>query len=261
MIILVSADMKTRVALCVNKNIGLKITQFLKNDEDTEICLLYLTGDNKTHDSKIIKASEVKNKNIFRGNEIYKTDKHINFFKKKKVDFLITVYWPWILQESFFQLAKQTINFHPSLLPMNRGWYPHVHNIISNTRSGVTLHQISKKADEGKIWCQKEVKVNCTDTAKNLYDRLSIHIESLFKSNWNKIKNNKLKAFEQDHSKAIYYNKKDAQVYDEIDITKKIYPLELINILRARTFGKKSFAYYKSNNEKIYINLSLSKNF
>ena len=76
MIILVSADMKTRVALCVNKNIGLKITQFLKNDEDTEICLLYLTGDNKTHDSKIIKASGVKNKNIFKGNEIYKTDKH-----------------------------------------------------------------------------------------------------------------------------------------------------------------------------------------
>ena len=143
---------------------------------------------------------------------------------------------------------------------MNRGWYPHVHNIISNTRSGVTLHQISKKADEGKIWCQKEVKVNCTDTAKNLYDRLLRNIESLFKSNWNKIKNNKLKAFEQDHSKAIYYSKKDAQVYDEIDITKKIYPLELINILRARTFGKKSFAYYKSNNEKVYINLSFSKN-
>mgnify|MGYP001381565212 CR=1 FL=1 len=189
MIILVSGDMKTRVALCVNKNIGLKITQFLKNNEDTEICLLYLTGENKTHDSKIIKLSGVKNKNIFRGNEIYKTEKHINFFRKKKIDFLITVYWPWILQESFFQLAKQTINFHPSLLPMNRGWYPHVHNIIRNTRSGVTLHQISKKADEGKIWCQKEVKVNCTDTAKNLYDRLLRNIESLFKSNWNKIKN------------------------------------------------------------------------
>ena len=146
MIILIGVDMKTRVALCANKNIGLKITQFLKNHEDTEICLLYLTGEDKAHDSRIIKSSGVKSKNIFRGNEVYKTKKHTNFFKKKKIDFLITVYWPWILKESFFQLAKQTINFHPSLLPMNRGWYPHVHNIIKNTKSGVTLHKISKKS-------------------------------------------------------------------------------------------------------------------
>ena len=74
--------MKTRVALCVNKNIGLKITKFLKSHEGTEICLLYLAGENKSHDCKIIKASGVKNKNIFRGNEIYKTEKHINFFKR-----------------------------------------------------------------------------------------------------------------------------------------------------------------------------------
>ena len=45
MIILVSGDMKTRVALCVNKNIGLKITQFLKNNEDTEIYI----GDRHLH--------------------------------------------------------------------------------------------------------------------------------------------------------------------------------------------------------------------
>ena len=138
----------------------------------------------------------------------------ILIFSKKENRFSYYCLLAMDITRVFFQLAKQTINFHPSLLPMNRGWYPHVHNIIRNTRSGVTLHQISKKADEGKIWCQKEVKVNCTDTAKNLYDRLLIHIESLFKSNWNKIKNNKLKAFEQDHSKAIYYNKKDAQAYD-----------------------------------------------
>ena len=83
--------MKTRVALCVNKNIGLKITKFLKSHEGTEICLLYLVGENKSHDYKIIKASGVKNKNIFRGNEIYKKEKHINFFKKKKIDFLILI--------------------------------------------------------------------------------------------------------------------------------------------------------------------------
>ena len=183
----------------------------------------------------------------------------ILIFSKKENRFSYYCLLAMDITRVFFQLAKQTINFHPSLLPMNRGWYPHVHNIIRNTRSGVTLHQISKKADEGKIWCQKEVKVNCTDTAKNLYDRLLIHIESLFKSNWNKIKNNKLKAFEQDHSKAIYYNKKDAQVYDEIDITKKIYPLELINILRARTFGKNPLHIINLNNEKIYINLSLNE--
>ena len=259
MIFLIGVYMKTRVALCVSKNIGLRIVRFLKEEANTEISILYLTGDDKIHDSKIIKASGVKCKNIFIGNEIYKSEKHTNYFKRKRIDFFITVYWPWLINKKLYNLVKNTISFHPSLLPLNRGWYPHVHNIINNTSAGVTLHQITEKADQGQIWCQKKVDILPTDNAKELYTRLQNTIIKLFKSKWNDIRLGKILPFEQNHKKAIYFRKKDAVKYDKIDIKKKILPLDFINILRARSFGKKSFAYYILNGQKIYVNLSLNR--
>ena len=60
-----------------------------------------------------------------------------------------------LLNKKLYSLSEKTINFHPSLLPSYRGWYPHVHNIIDKTQCGVTLHELNEGADTGKIWIQK----------------------------------------------------------------------------------------------------------
>jgi len=250
---------KTKVAIFANNEAGLKVVKYLKMHENTEICLLYTCGTNKKLDLKIAKETGLKQKNIFTKRCQYENLLHKKYFKKKHIDFIITVYWPWLIKEDLYSLSKNTINFHPSLLPINRGWYPHVHNIIKKTSGGVSLHQIAKKADQGKIWCQKKVDVLPTDNAKELHARLQRTIINLFKSNWNNIRTSKIIPFEQDHKNANYFCKKDVVKYDKIDINKKILPLDFINILRARSFGKKSFAYYVLDGQKIYVNLSLNR--
>ena len=106
-------------------------------------------------------------------------------------------------------MSKKTINFHPSLLPSYRGWYPHVYNIIENTQSGVTLHELNESADTGKIWIQKKVNQIPTDNAKDLYKRLQFEIVKLFKKKiGKKLKNDQIKPFKQEKSILLLRRKK-----------------------------------------------------
>jgi methionyl-tRNA formyltransferase len=236
---------------------GLKVCEFLiRNGE--KIACLYLSGSDQNFDEQIKKVSYLSDNNIFPSNFL-KDQEHINWLNDQNIEVLITVYWPYLLKPEVFNLAKKTINFHPALLPINRGWYPHVHSIIDGAPTGITLHVIDENADTGSIWVQKEVPLTPYDTAKTIYIRLQKEIISLFIENWENIKHNKLKPFPQDSSKAIYHKKNELEPLDHIDLNKEYKAKDLINILRARSFGDRGFAYYIENNKKIFVNIRLNE--
>ena len=245
-----------RIALMANDLPGLEIAKFLARSNDS-IELLYLHDENKRrYGDEIVLASNCKN--IYEAKEL-KNPIHLDIFKNANIDFIITVYWAYLLKPQLFNLAKDSVNFHPAFLPINRGWYPHVHSIVDGSKLGVTLHRIDEGADTGPIWVQKEMRLLPHDTSKTIYDRQRKEIIKLFKKNWNKIKNNELKPFQQNESKAIYRKKTDINKFDRINLEDKISVKKLINILRARSFGDLGFAYYEEDGETIYLNLRLSK--
>ena len=254
------AGIMVKVALFANGLVGLEVTRFLvKNNE--KIVKLYLHDpNNQRYAKEIIKSSKCSDENIILASNIYK-EKNIEKLKNANPDFIITVYWSHILKPILFNIAKiGSINFHPALLPINRGWYPHVHSIVTGNPFGVTLHCLEEKPDAGPIWVQKEVFMQETDTAFEIYLKLQKEIIKLFKNNWSKIKNGLIKPYKQDETKAIYHRKNEIDNLDYIDINKSYKARELINILRARSYGKKGFAYYENDKgEKIYLNLSLNK--
>jgi len=47
---------------------------------------------------------------------------------------------------------------------------------------------------------------------------------------------------------------------NRIDLNKNYTGSEIINLLRARTFGEKGFAYFENGDEKIYVRIKLDKN-
>ena len=93
---------------------------------------------------------------------------------------------------------------------------------------------MNKEADSGKIWVQKKVVSKPTDNAKDLYIRLQVEIVKLFKKNWDKIKNNKIIPFEQEHKKVNLKAKKDVEQYDRIDLNKKILTEDLIIYIKSK---------------------------
>ena len=219
----------TKTVLFVDKRVGFEICEYLFSiDED--IARIYVR--NSGEDSKKIEKHFKNSTDIFVSDDL-KDRNHIQELKQIQPDFMVTVYWPYLLKPEIFNSSKNgCINFHPALLPHNRGWYPHVHNILNNSEAGVTLHFIDENADTGPIVAQKKINVDPSDTAFTLYTKL------------------------QDERESSFHNKSD--IIDHIDLDKKYSGKELINILRARTFGSKGFAYYKVGNKKIFLNLRLN---
>lgn len=248
-----------KIALFANHLPGLEVARFIASQQGDEVCALYLTGENLVNDNSIIGALNISPDNIFVGSDIVKQDSHINWFKQQKIDAIICVYWPWLLGPKIFNSVSVTVNFHPALLPINRGWFPHVHSLIDGSKAGVTIHRIEDGADTGAIWAQKEIQILSTETAKDIYDRLQNEIVDLFKVNWGKIKKGEIIPSSQDESKAIYHAKKEIEELDLIDPEGMYRAKDLINLLRARTFGSRGFAYLRDGDEKIFLKLSLSK--
>ena len=246
-----------KIMLLANANPGLEIAKFIASLKEDEISALYVSGNYPEIDEKIINNSKVCKDRVFSAESI-KDKNHLDWLKSENIDVLITVYWPYLLKKDFFRLAKKTVNFHPALLPVNRGWYPHVHSLIDGSASGVTLHAIDENADTGPIWVQREVNIVPTDTAKTIYLRLQKEIVSLFKESWNLIKDDTFNPIEQIESNAVYHAKNEINELDEIDTSKTQTIRETIDFLRARSFGDLGFSHYEENGEKVYINVRLS---
>lgn len=238
-----------------NDKPGVEVAKFLRETGD-DIVRVYLHDANNTkHADEIVHNSNCNE--IFSANHL-KDEGHIKTIKNLNADFIITVYWAHLLKPPVFMAANDTINFHPAYLPVNRGWYPHVHSIIDGSKLGVTLHRIDKGADTGPIWAQKEVELLPFDTAKTIYDKLQNEIVGMFKDNWKKIKSGDSQPFNQDESHAIYHKKGELGELDALQIEQNVKAKDLINLLRARSFGNLGFAYYIDEGKKVYLNLRLS---
>jgi methionyl-tRNA formyltransferase len=175
----------------------------------------------------------------------------------KELDSIITVYWPFIVPMDFCNSASITVNFHPALLPINRGWYPHVHSIIDGSPAGVTLHKLSEEADQGDIWAQQKIEIQPWENAGDVYIKLQASITQLFVENWELIATGKIIPWQQDESMAVYHSKKEIDSMDEIDLNRSYLAGDFLNLLRARTFGERGFAYFEVNGKKIKVRIEL----
>jgi methionyl-tRNA formyltransferase len=252
-----------KVLLLANDTPGYRVTKFLVNRGDTIVRLYLHSKDSQKRAEDIVTASRLPKKRIFLDVDL-RDKKHIAALKKLDIDYVITVFWKWILPKDILSIAKKgTVNFHPALLPVGRGWFPHVHSIAKNMPVGVTIHAMDAFADTGPIWAQKKVSIKPYETALDVYLKLQDEIVKLFINTWPKIINGTIKPKKQNELNAVYYKKSDIDLLDRIDLDKNYTGAELLNLLRARSFGERGFAYFEVNGERVYINLrlGLSSNF
>ncbi len=237
--------MKKKILLLVGKPIGIDVLKFLKNKNNLDI-------ETWSNNKGFIKNNKIK---------LLKTKKgFIEYFKrrKKNYDFLIIVYWPWLVPTELFKKFNNSVNFHPAFLPIGRGWYPHVHAIIKNFKWGVTLHKISPGIDNGGIWCQKKIKFSELSSATDLYNKSINEILGLFKNNIYKILSGKIYAKKQ-RGKFLVFSKRNLLKYDKLKANKKYKLIDLIKINNARSFSNKTYNYFYYNDQKYSFNIDIKK--
>lgn len=105
-----------------------------------------------------------------------------------------------------------------------------------------------------------QAECNVADNAGTIHARLQDEMARLFVESWEGIKSGEIELIPQDHDKAIYRRKKDVDPLDHIDLDNQYTGRELLNLLRARTFGNHGFAYLEDDTHgKAYLHLRLSR--
>lgn len=245
-----------KIALFATGPVGIEVGRFFSHVLDDKVLLLVLSGQRPEIDSAI--AEQCGDAEVLIGAEGPRDEELLKkLLAQFEIEAIVSVYWPWIIAQPAADTVGLTINFHPSLLPYGRGWYPHVHNLLEGSIPGVTLHELSSPVDSGRIWAQRAVQAKVTDTATDLHARLQSEIVDLFKQNWATIKSGEVTPIEQIRDSQAYFSKDAFDKSDELDMNQTTKVGELINRLRARTFDGRGFAHFYHSGKKISVAITL----
>lgn len=190
--------------------------------------------------------------------KIIKSNKDdLNFLLKNNYNgVLLSIGFPYKINQSILNYYYMAINIHPTLLPKYKGPTSGAYIIINKEKySGSTVHLMNKDIDSGKIIAQKRFKLSFLDTIRSVQYKTYLLEPNLILSAINNINNNK--KFKRNYSlNNIVYKRKPSD--SRIDPKKSL--LELYDYIRAcDPDSYPSFFYIK--NKKIFIKMSTSKNF
>ncbi|MBI2033275.1 MAG: methionyl-tRNA formyltransferase [Candidatus Levybacteria bacterium] len=130
-----------------------------------------------------------------------------------KSDFAVLAYFGLILSKQILNIfPKGIINIHPSLLPKYRGPTPGQAAILAGDKeTGVTIIKLDQEVDHGPILAQEKTKIEETDTAESLYDRLFKQGAKLLAQTLPDYLSDKLQLQEQNHEKATFTDQLNRQ--------------------------------------------------
>lgn len=106
---------------------------------------------------------------VFSRSEFYDSDQIVETLRKRKVDLIVLAGFLWLIPENLIQNFT-IINIHPALLPKygGKGMYGmNVHKAVvenGDKESGISIHYVNEKYDDGKVIFQATCPVLPGDT-------------------------------------------------------------------------------------------------
>lgn len=114
---------------------------------------------------------------VFDKNELNNSDKVVKKLQERGVDLIVLAGFLWLIPVSLIRNFT-IINIHPALLPKygGKGMYgSRVHEAVVENRekeSGITVHYVNEKYDEGKIILQEKCDVLPSDTPESVAEKV-----------------------------------------------------------------------------------------
>lgn len=169
-----------------------------------------------------------------------------------KPDMIFSFYFRKIIAGDILAIPKLgAFNLHGSLLPRYRGRCPANWVIINGEKqTGVTLHYMIDKPDAGDIVGQKEVVIDCKDTAKTLYDKLCIAAALLLDELLPRMKSGDIPHNKQNLAAGSYFGGRKPED-GRIDWNKSA--TEIYNLIRGVTMPYPGAFAFLENSEKVII--------
>lgn len=114
---------------------------------------------------------------VFGKEELNDTNKMVEMLKERQIDLIVLAGFLWLIPAKLIRNFT-IINIHPALLPKygGKGMYGmKVHQAVvesKDTESGITVHFVNEKYDDGKIILQEKCEVLPTDSAEDVAEKI-----------------------------------------------------------------------------------------
>lgn len=150
-----------------------RIADHFRPDDTVEISVIY---SNKS-DAYVLERAQMAGipAVVINRDQFYQSDEIIDDLRSRKIDWIILAGFLWLIPTNILeQYSGRIINIHPALLPKfgGKGMYgSRVHEAVIQSgekESGITIHFVNEKYDEGQIIFQSKCAVENSDTAETL---------------------------------------------------------------------------------------------
>jgi len=163
--------MKRRIAIFASGSgsNAQKIMEHFKYSKDAEVSLI-LTNNPDAYVLQRADNFEIPS-HIFDRQEFYETTAVVDLLTRMQIDLIVLAGFLWLVPEHLLKaFPNRIINIHPALLPAygGKGMYgDRVHQAVLDNKeeeSGITIHYVNERFDEGEIIYQARFKIDEGDT-------------------------------------------------------------------------------------------------
>lgn len=155
----------TKIVKYFAKSKNIKVNLIVSNKAEAAVLDMAKANDIPTH--------------LTSRTEFYQTEDILKTFKTYHIDFVVLAGFLWLIPPYLVEAFPNSIvNIHPALLPAygGKGMYGmHVHRAVHAAKeqeSGMTIHFVNLKYDEGNIIFQAKTKLSATDTPEDIQKKV-----------------------------------------------------------------------------------------
>lgn len=179
-----------------------EILGVFRNDRriNTKFELFFKDIFNPSKDYTIIKSKKLYD---IKGNSV-NSEKFYQEIQKLNPDLIIVGSWGEKFKKNILNLVS-TVNFHPALLPKNRGANPYFWSIYLNQNvSGLSAHFMNEKFDQGDIILQEAILIDENETGASLKDKTTRLAKGMVKDLLDLYDKKQIQPIKQDEKYASY---------------------------------------------------------
>lgn len=117
----------------------------------------------------------------FSKDDLYTNSSVLNILNHRRIDFIVLAGFLWLMPASIVSAySGKIINIHPALLPKygGKGMYGmKVHQAVIDNKekeSGITIHYVNEKYDDGDVILQVKCLVDPNDTPESLAEKIHL---------------------------------------------------------------------------------------
>lgn len=163
--------MKKRIAIFASGSgsNAQKIMEHFKYHQDAEVSLV-LTNNPDAYVLQRADNFEVPS-HLFDKHDFFETNEVVALLQRMQIDLIVLAGFLWLVPDNLLEaFPNRIINIHPALLPQygGKGMYgDRVHKAVlenKESESGITIHFVNERFDEGEIIYQARFKIEKGDT-------------------------------------------------------------------------------------------------